>query len=58
MENSTRFNLLGKNLPGSHAHAKEKANTITPGVLPEAIKCLKGQSVIYITALIKMEVTR
>jgi hypothetical protein len=44
--------------PGSHAHANGEANAVVPGLLPEAIKRLTGESVTYITALVEMEVTR
>jgi hypothetical protein len=43
--------------PGSHAHDRGKTNTVTPGLLPEAIKRLTGKSVTYITALGEGETT-
>ncbi|MGA8184396.1 MAG: hypothetical protein WB819_12230 [Terriglobia bacterium] len=44
--------------PGSQVHANGEANTVAPGLLPEAIKRLTRESVTYITALVEMEVTR
>jgi hypothetical protein len=49
---------MERTCPGSHAHGRGKTNTITPGLLPEAIKRLTGESVTYITALVEREVTR
>ncbi len=43
--------------PGSQAHANREANTASPGLLPEAIKRLTGESVTYITALAEVETT-
>ncbi len=49
---------MERTCPGSKAHTNGKAGTIAPGLLPEAINRLTGESVTYITAIVEMEPTR
>ena len=46
---------MERTCPGTQAHADGKANTIAPGLLPEAINRLTGKSVMRVTDVMDME---